>query len=124
MNDRNMSQETMLSSLHGIELPAQAAGGLVSDVALTLGLACLAALGVAAVLRLFSLQQPRHKEDLRLQDQLAATQALPETERRLLYLHWLRDHAPERYREVARDLYRPDAALRAAEVEAELKRLV
>ena len=112
MTGRALSEETMLASLRDIDIPAQAAGGLPADIAMTVGLAGAAALLVAGVLRLLS-QKHRSKPATTLQDRLNAARVLPEGDRRVALLHLLRDQSPERYRQVARDLYRPEATLPA-----------
>jgi hypothetical protein len=123
MSDRALTEEAMLASLRGIDLPSEAAGGLPADIALTIGLAALAACAVAGLLRLFSLtRRPAAPPSLR--QRVEDARSLPEADRRILLLHLLRERAPERYADIARDLYRPDRAPSAARVEAELQHLV
>ena len=123
MTDRALSENAMLASLHDIRLPTEAAGGLVADVAMTIGLAGVAALLVAAGLRLVS-QRIGANGPPSLQDRLAGIQHLPEEHRRLALLHLLRQRAPERYAQIAQELYRPKAGVTAQAVQAELDRLV
>lgn len=123
MTDRALSEASMLASLRDIHLPAEAAGGLGADIAMTIGLAGLLALVVAGGLRLLSLRR-RPGARPGLHDHLALARALPEAERRVMLLHLLRDRAPDRYAALARDLYRPGAALPVAQLETELERLV
>ncbi len=123
MTDRALSEEAMLASLQDISLPAHAAGGLIADVAVTVGLAGVAAFIVAGGLRLFS-QRSRKSHPPSLRDHLARAQAFPETRRRVLLLHLLRQHAPERYAQLARDLYRRETGITAEALQAELERLV
>jgi hypothetical protein len=78
---------------------------------------------VAGLLRLFS-QQHRPVPVTTLRDRIDAARTLTEADRRVALLHLLRDRAPDRYRQVARDLYHPDAILPVEQLEAELERLV
>lgn len=123
MTDRALSEEAMLASLRDIALPSHAAGGLAADVFMTIALAGIAGLVVAGVLRLFSLRRIARPEPT-IRDRLESVRALPDADRRIALLHMLRRHAPERYREIARDLYRPQSAVTAQRLEVELERLV
>lgn len=123
MTDRALSENVMLSSLRDIDLPAHAAGGLAADIAITLGLAGFAALAVAGLLCLMSLQRvPAARDTLQLR--LEDARALPEEDRRLALLHLLRDRDPDRYYALVRDLYRPNGGPDADQLEKELARLV
>lgn len=123
MSDRALSEEAMRTSLHDINLPFDAAGGVLADIAVTIGLAGAAALLVAGLLRTFSLRT-RPESPVTIKDRLAQTESLPEDLRRIALLHLLRQHAPVRYAEIARDLYRPQAGVTAQTLQAELDRLV
>lgn len=123
MTDRALSEEAMLASLHDISLPGHAAGGLPAEIAVTVGLAGAAALLVASFLRLFS-QRLRQQAPPSLKDHLARVQEFPEDRRRLALLHLLRQYAPDRYGQVARDLYHPNADVTVQGLQAELDRLV
>ena len=119
MSGRALSEEAMLASLQGLDLPAEAAGALAGDLTVAVGLGALAALAVALLLRLVSLRgRPARAPTLR--QLVDAARALPEAERRLQLLHLLRARAPERYRALAHDLYRPDSDLTAERLEREL----
>ena len=122
MSDRAMSEEAMLASLRGIQLPELAPVELVADIAVTVGLSALAALLVAALLRLASRRRETRIEPT-LHDELARLQALPEAERRIAALHLLRAHAPDRYAAMQGALYRPDG-IATRTLEAEVARLV
>lgn len=123
MTERALSEDAMRASLQDIGLPAQAAGGLIADIAITMGLAAAAALIVAGGLRLFS-RRLRPVGPPSLADRLSRAQGLPENRQRLVLLHLLRQHAPERYAELARDLYRPQAGVTTQALQAELEHLV
>ncbi|WP_300035505.1 hypothetical protein [uncultured Roseobacter sp.] len=123
MAERALSEEAMLASLHDISLPAQAAGGLASDLAMTVGLAGVAALIVAGGLRALG-RRARRSGPPDLKDRLGQLRDLPESQRRPAFLHLLRHHAPERYAQLARDLYHPRSALTSEALQAELERLV
>ena len=120
MTDRALSEAAMRAGLQDISLPAQAAGGVLADLALTVGLAGLAALALGVVLRAFSRRKPRYEST---SDALSALRDLAEPERRIAMLHVLRARAPERYAQLTRDLYRADTSLSLAALEAEVKRL-
>ncbi|MEM9577780.1 MAG: hypothetical protein AAF999_12290 [Pseudomonadota bacterium] len=123
MSARALSEEAMRASLHDISLPASAAGGVLAEIAVTIGLAGVAAVLVACLLRLFSLRtQPTPQDSL--EDHLAKIESLPEDRRRVVLLHLLRQHAPARYAEVARDLYRLRSSVTTQALRAELDRLV
>jgi hypothetical protein len=123
MTDRALSESAMLSSLRDITLPAEAPGGLLAEAAMVVALAACAALLVAGLLRLISLRR-KTSAPRGLKADLAALQKLAEADRRVRLLHLLRAHAPDRYAALARRLYRPEGAVTAAELEAEMARLV
>ena len=112
----------MRTSLHDITLPPEAAGGWLSDVAMTVGLAALVALVLAGALRLIS-QRRAALRPRTMADRLADLRGLPPDDRRIALLHLLRSRAPDRYAEVARDLYRRDTSLDLDGLEAEVARL-
>ena len=117
--DRAMSETAVLSSLRDIHLPDVALAGIAADIAVTVGLAALAALLVAGLLRLVSLRRkPAPRDDLRAE--LDRLKHEPEAVRRVALLHLLRARAPERYAEVRGTLYRPDGALETGTLEAEV----
>lgn len=112
----------MLASLHDIRLPPTAAGGLLADVMVAIGFACLAALLVVGFLRLFSTIRRAERTET-LAQKVERLSALPDPDRRVALLHLLRTHAPDRYADIAGQLYKPGALdLRA--LEAEVSRLV
>lgn len=117
MNEGGMSQEALLKSLVDIELPSHAAGGRFAELLAAVALATFAALLVAGLLRLFSRKQqdtaPSEK------DRLAGILALPEKDRRVALLHWIRAKDPERYHAIASNLYRPNAGPELSVLEAE-----
>ena len=120
MTDRALSEAAMRAGLQDISLPAQAAGGMVAELALTVGLAGLAALALGVLLRALSRRKPKPETP---RDALSALQNLAEPERRIAILHVLRARAPERYAQLTRDLYRADTSLSLAALEAEVRRL-
>jgi hypothetical protein len=122
MSGRALSEEAMLASLQGLDLPAEAADAMAADLAVAVGLGALAALAVAVLLRLVS-QRGRPVPAPSLRQLVDAARALPEAERRLRLLHLLRARAPDRYRALAHDLYRPDSDLTAERLERELAAL-
>lgn len=122
MSERALSETAMLSSLRDIDMPAVAAGGMAADIAVTVGLAALAALGVSAVLRLLSLHRAAPPGN-GLRERLDALAAAPEDERRIALLHLLREHAPERYAEIRGTLYARNGGIDTATLEAEVARL-
>lgn len=121
MTDRALSEEAMRASLRDITLPPDAAGGWLSDLAMTIGLAGLAALLLALGLRLIS-QRSKSPRPQTVADRLAAVRELPPEDRRIALLHLLRTVAPDRYANVAQDLYRPGSTLDPDLLEAEVAR--
>ena len=122
MSDRALSEAAMLTSLRDIRLPVEAAGGMAADIAAALGLAGLAALIVAGLLRLLAQRRPRTTQTS-LQDRLAALEALPEDARRVAMLHLLRAQDPARYAAIKGTLYQPGGGADLATLEAEVARL-
>lgn len=106
MSDKALSETAMLASLQDIRLPAEAAGGLWADVALSVGLAGVAALALAGLVRLFSLRRTNPRP-MTLQERLGAIDQLPESDRRVALLHLLKQVSPDSYDEIRATLYRP-----------------
>jgi len=119
MSEQAMSKEALLKSLVDIELPSQAAGGALAEFSAVIAIAAFAALFLAGLLRLFSRRVQTHKPSEK--DALAQILALPEQERRLGILHWLRAQHPERYAAISNELYRPNAGPDLATLEAEAR---
>ncbi|WP_299740855.1 hypothetical protein [uncultured Roseobacter sp.] len=119
MTDRAISETAMLTSLQDIHLPAEAAGGMAADLAVAIGLASLAALLVAGVLRALSLKR-RPVSERTLKTRLAEVQKLPDAERRVALLHLMRGLAPERYAEIKGAIYQPGGGVDLATLEAEV----
>lgn len=117
-----MSREAMLAGLQDIRLPPDAAGGLLSDVAVGIGLAAFAALVGVALLRAFGRERTTTRPPT-LSERVTAINALPEEERRVALLHLLKDEAPDRYAPLGKGLYRPDS-IPLSQIEAEVARLV
>ncbi len=113
----------MLDSLLDIHLPEVAAGGALAEAAAVVAVAACAALVIAGVLRLLSVRQ-RREVPPSLAEEVAALSANAIPDRRSALLHILRTHAPERYATLRGRLYRPDAGLEMAALEAEVARLV
>jgi hypothetical protein len=123
MTDRAMSESAMLASLRDITLPDLTTAAIAADVAVTVGLAALAALLVAGLLRLVSLRR-RPARLNGIEQTLARLRAEPEGARRVALLHMLRAQAPERYAELRGALYRPDGGIDTDALEAEVARRV
>ncbi|ABV92206.1 hypothetical protein Dshi_0458 [Dinoroseobacter shibae DFL 12 = DSM 16493] len=123
MSDRALSEATMLASLRDIHLPASAPGGVWAELCVAVGLAALAALVVAAVLRAFTVRRTG-QGPVSLQDRVAALEALPDDARRVALLHVLRAYAPQRYADLRAALYKPGPGVTLATLEAEVARLV
>ncbi len=123
VGDRAMSEAAMLASLRDIHLPDLAPGGMAADIAVTVGLAGLAALLVGALLRLVSLRRKVRPRDT-LRAELARLKHEPDAARRVALLHLLRARAPERYAEIKGDLYRPRGGIDTKTLEVEVARLV
>jgi hypothetical protein len=123
MSDRAISEEAMLSSLRDIRLPTEAAGGAWADLAATIGLAAMAALGVVLALRVFSLRRAA-PATAGPKAALDALRDLPDEDRRVALLHLLRDHAPDRHAALRDRLYRPAPAIALSDLEAEVARHV
>lgn len=122
MSDRALSETAMLTSLRDIRLPVDAAGGLPADVAVTVGLAALAALIIAGTLRVLS-QRKKPARPVSLQTRLTGLSQMPDGERRIALLHLLRAHAPDRYAALRGDLYVPGGGIDLGALEAEVRRL-
>lgn len=122
MSDQAMSEAAMLISLRDITLPVDAAGGAVADIAVTVGLAGVLALIIAAVLRLFSMRRPAAGSSLRAQ--ILAMADMPDDTRRVALLHLLREAQPERYAAIKGALYQPGGGVDIATLEAEVTHLV
>jgi len=123
MSEGAMSREALLAGLQDITLPIDAPGGLVAEIAATVGLAGLASLILGGVVWLLS-QRRMPVRAATLKDKLDAIEMLPEDSRRLALLHLLRDHAPERYDAVSDGLYRPGGGPDLAALEQEAGQLV
>lgn len=120
MKEQALSESAMRASLQDIRLPSEAAGGLVADLAVAVGMGGLLALVALALIGLFSRRRVA-QPSLTLAERLAEARSLPEAERRVACLHLLREAAPETFAELAPMLYRPDGQ---ADPEAEVSRLV
>ncbi len=123
MSDKALSQDALLVSLRDIRLPDHAAGGILAELAVVVGLSGLCAVGVVLVLRAFSHRTPK-SVDVSLATQVAALSDLAEAERRVALLHLLRVHAPARFAELKSDFYRPDTSVDLDQLETEVARLV
>ncbi len=123
MSDRAMSEAAMLASLRDIQLPVEAAGGLIADVAATIAASGVLALLIATVFRALSFKTAPVTTDP-LAARRAALAGLPEDDRRLALLHLLRAHAPERYADLRKSLYQPSGGIDISVLEAEVNRLV
>jgi hypothetical protein len=122
MTDQAMSEAAMLISLRDITLPVEAEGGVVADVAVTVGLAGVLALIIAGMLRLFSMRRPAAASPLR--GRYLAIREMPDDARRVALLHLLRQAQPERYAAIKGALYQPEGGVDTATLEAEVARLV
>ncbi|MGR3269513.1 hypothetical protein DU478_18395 [Thalassococcus profundi] len=97
MADRALTEEALIAGLRDIRLPEHAAGGLPAELlaAAAIGLLIAAVLGLAVRALSFA-KVPRR-----------AAPAVPPGDERLALLRRLKTQAPERYAQLARDLYRP-----------------
>ncbi|MGB3246598.1 MAG: hypothetical protein WBB25_18845 [Sulfitobacter sp.] len=120
MSDTALSEEAMLASLRGLRLPAEAAGGWASDMAVAVGVAALMALVVVGIARLWSVKRGPAQE--RLADRLDRLAGLPEEQQRVALLHLLKAAAPERFEAVRDALYRPQGAVDLDHLRAEITR--
>lgn len=122
MSDVPLSEEAMLASLRGLSLPAEAAGGMLADVAVAVGTAALLACLVVAAVRLVSVRRSPVRDDMRAK--MIALTNLPEDAQRVALLHLLKSAAPARFDALRGDLYRPDGRLDLATLQAEVARHV
>lgn len=120
--EQSFSKETMLASLRDIRLPSEAAGGVLADWLVSIGLAALAALLCVLILRAVLAPTQRAKT-VSLAEQLADIETLPEGAQRVALLRLLKGEAPDRYQLVSKDLYAP-GQLDLAQLRAEVARLV
>ncbi len=107
--ERALGEEAMLAALHGLRLPAEAAGGALAEVLAGLGLGLVLTALLGRVLRAGLVA--RRGED--------SSEELDGEGRQLHLLRRLKAEAPERYAALAGDLYRAgglpeEAAIRAA----------
>ena len=117
MAERALTEEAMLSGLHDIRLPGTAPGGLAAELLAAAGTGILLAVALAALAALVTRARSAKAADLPAE---APEETDPQDEaalRRAL-LRRLKRERPERFAEVAGDLYRPGgvpetAALRA-----------
>ncbi|MGB3243917.1 MAG: hypothetical protein WBB25_05255 [Sulfitobacter sp.] len=125
MSDTALSEEAMLASLRGLSLPPEAAGGMLSDIAVVVGLAaCLALLAVALV-RLLSVRRVPAENSLKARMMaLTSSASLTEDQRRVALLHLLKSAAPERFAEMRGELYRPGGHVDLTALQAEVARHV
>ncbi|AZQ69116.1 hypothetical protein EF888_19475 [Silicimonas algicola] len=117
--DGAMSEAAMLASLHDIRLPASAAGGAFADVAAAGAIACVAAILVLGLLRLFTVRRSRGLSE----DPLPLANGLTDADRRVALLHRLKRFAPDIFSRLRARLYRP-GAVTLEEIEREAARHV
>ena len=122
MSDTKTSEETMLSALHDIRLPADAAGGLMAEIFAAIAVGACLALVAGGVLRFLTTRRPSRNEGLR--EQYAAAIQLPDPERKVALLHLLTTHAPDKFAQFRDTLYRAEGAVDLTALEAEAGRLV
>lgn len=122
MSDGPLSEEAMLTSLRGLSLPAEAAGGLLADVAVAVGTAALLACLVVAVVRLVSVRRGPVRNDIHAR--MIALTELPEDAQRVALLHLLKSAAPARFDALRGDLYRPEGRIDLATLQSEVARHV
>ena len=123
MSDRALSKDAMLDSLRDIRLPSDAAGGVLSDLLMTIGLAMLAAILIGSLLRLLMVRRASGIHSSLLQA-VSELQGLSEPDKRVALLHILRKQDPERYSSIQPLLYRKDREIDVAALEAEVMRHV
>ncbi|PWR03806.1 hypothetical protein DKT77_04675 [Meridianimarinicoccus roseus] len=119
-----LSEAALQAALRDIRLPPVAPGGLAAELAASVALACLVALGVAGLLRALAVRRPARTEPDAPRARLAAALALPEPERRLALLRLLKTVAPDRFVALRAGLYRPDGGPDSAALRAEIDRHV
>jgi len=122
MSDEAERAQTMLAGLRDIRLPAEAAGGALADMAAAVALGAFAALLIAGLTRLIGRRVRRGAAPEA--DPLDALAELAPDDRRVALLHLLRARDPERYARLRQNLYRREAALDLAALEAEVRSLV
>ncbi|KMK65188.1 hypothetical protein [Puniceibacterium sp. IMCC21224] len=106
MADRALTEEAVRSGLRDIRLPMEAAGGLAADLlaALAIGLLCAVFLGLLA--RFVTLSRPKASRTS-LKREVTSLEVLPDDAQRIALLHLLKARAPERYRALVGEIYRP-----------------
>lgn len=121
MSGQALSETALQAGLRDIRLPADAAGGIVAELAAAIALATVAALVIGLISRLFLGRKPRIVANS-LARQLAELDALPEAERRIALLHLLKSHDPPQFATLRDSLYRPDVGPDASALRAALAR--
>ncbi|MEO3416453.1 hypothetical protein AAFO92_17520 [Roseovarius sp. CAU 1744] len=120
MTDRALTEEAVLAGLQDIRLPVDAPGGLLADFLLVIGLGLCLALCLGTVLRLFTSARQRARRPPTLAQQVDASKALPEEQRRIMLLHLLKTARPEAFATLSDRLYHPGGMPESTVLEAAL----
>ncbi len=120
MTGRALTEEAMLAGLRDIHLPAEAAGGALSDMAAAIALAGFAAMLVAGTVRWLS---QRREEEPGLTDFLDEISNASPSEQRVALLHRLKGQAPDKFAALSAGLYRPGPAIDIERLKAEVRAL-
>ncbi len=104
MAERALTEEAMLAGLHDIRLPSDAPGGLLADALAAGGLGLLLAMAVAGLV--VFLTQLRPEETAETDSNARKSEPDGEDARRLWLLRHLKETHPERFADLAPDLYR------------------
>lgn len=122
-SDAALSEQTLQASLRDIRLPGEVAGAGVIDLVLVAGLAgCLAVVLLVGLRFVTGARQPAPTQGL--ERQLDQLDTLTSDQQRVALLHLLRRHAPERYRQITGDLYKPGMLTDLARLRDEVRRCV
>ena len=119
MADPLISHETILASLHDIRLPTEAAGGLLAEVAVAIGLGFLCAGVLGFVIPVFAGRR-RPEVGRTLVERVADLRHLPDEARAMALLHLMRSATPETMPKDRTTLYAADGFPTAAELETAL----
>lgn len=122
MAGERIELETVLAGLHDIRLPSDAAGGLLSDLAVAAALGLGAAILVAALFGLVARGAARPMAPMPLADALADLRRLPDPDRTIALLHLAKARAPGLMLADRATLYAPSGLPDAAAVEEALLR--
>ena len=121
MNEGALTEAAVQAGLRDIRLPAEAAGGVLAEIAAVIAVAALLALMFVALWRWIGVRGRRGRKG---EDLAALAEMAPEA-RRVALLHLLKQRAPERFERYRGALYRPSpdgAEIDLTALEAEVRR--